>query len=471
MLPAERWQFPQCPHRQFDWRYQQYERMERQHWLAPALVDIRERVGFTPKAENHIKGRCIPPLKAVNTRMLMPMRAQSAKAIHNMDYFSRGKAEFMTDFEKVKDFNSLYAAYRRSRQGKRGKATVAKFETNLLENLDLLSQQLKAGTYRPQPCNQFYVHEPKKRLVKANAFRDKVVQHSLSGEVLEPILTRSFILDNYAVQVGKGTHYGLDRLRGFIRSYFFANKAVNDKNRRENGLPPLPTHLGNYADGWVLKADIRKYFYTITHEQLKALMRRHFDDEGVLWLIDLIIDSTGDPVGIPIGFLCSQWFALAYLNDFDHFVKEVLKIKYYGRYMDDFFLIHESKDYLKHCRREIERYIEGLGLGLNDKTNIFPLRHGIDFCGFHTYITDTGKVIRKVRKASKEKAKRKLRAQKKRLDKGEITIKDVKSSYQSWRNHAMHGNSYHLTKKTDRQFNKLFKGSEENAANFSKSTQ
>ena len=384
----------------------------------------------------------------------------------------------MTDFEKVHDFSNLYAAFRRSRLGKRNINAVAKFEVNLLENLDLLSRQLKDRTYTTQSINQFYVYEPKKRLVKSNAFRDKVVQHSLCGEVLEPKIIRSFILDNYAVQTGKGTHFGLDRLRGFMRSYFFTKKAAADKGRKENGKPPLPTHLGNYADGWVLKADISKYFYTIPHEPLKTLMRKYFDDEGVLWLIDLIIDSTGDAVGIPIGFLSSQWFALAYLNEFDHFVKEILGIKYYGRYMDDFFLIHEDKAYLKYCRYEIEKYIAGLGLSLNDKTNIFPLRHGIDFCGFHTYITDTGKVIRKVRKASKEKAKRKLRGQKKRLDKEEITLQDVKNSYQSWRNHAMHGNSYHLTKKTDRQFQRLFidvpkarnKGSEENGANTSKPT-
>jgi len=376
----------------------------------------------------------------------------------------------MTGFEKVHNFNNLYAAYRRSRLGKREKLTVAKFEVNLLENIDLLSVQLKTGTYSPQTCNEFYVYEPKKRLVKSNSFRDKVVQHSLCGEVLEPTLIKSFILDNYAVQTGKGTHFALDRLTGFMRSYFFSKKAANDKHRKEAGLEPLPTHLGNYADGWVLKADISKYFYTIPHEPLKALMRKYFDDEGVLWLIDTIIASTGDPIGIPIGFLSSQWFALAYLNEFDHFIKEVLQIKYYGRYMDDFFLIHEDKEYLKHCRREIEKQIAGLGLSLNNKTNIFPLRHGIDFCGFRTFLTDTGKVVRKVRKDSKERAKRKLRGQKKRLDAGEITIKDVENSYRSWRDHASHGNSHHLLQKTDRQYNKLFKEGANNGTNTSKPT-
>jgi hypothetical protein len=365
----------------------------------------------------------------------------------------------MTQYEQVHDFNNLYTAYRKSRLGKRKKNTVARFEATLLEQLALLSEQLKTREYKMSPYHSFWVHEPKTRLVKTNAFRDKVVQHSLCDFVLEPVLQRSFIKDNYAVQVNKGTHYGLNRLRDFMRSYFFARKGRADAERRAAGLEPLPTEAGGYADGWVLKCDVKKYFYSIPHDQLKQLIRRSISDDGILWLVDMIIDSTDDP-GIPIGNQTSQWFAIAYLDGFDHFVKEQLRVEYYGRYMDDFFLIHENKEHLRHCRDEIHKYMANLGLSLNSKTNIFPLKNGIDFCGFHTYITETGKIIRKVRKASKERAKRKLRGQKKRLDAGYITLKNAEESYQAWRNHATHGNSYHLTRKTDAQFHKLFKESE-----------
>ena len=91
----------------------------------------------------------------------------------------------------------------------------------------------------------------------------------------------------------------------------------------------------NGAGGWVLKCDVRKYFYRINHDVLKTQLRRLIKDRDVLWLLDMIIDSTEGP-GIPIGNHTSQWFAILYLSDMDHMIKERLGIKYYGRYMDDF---------------------------------------------------------------------------------------------------------------------------------------
>lgn len=116
----------------------------------------------------------------------------------------------MTDYEKIYNFENLYRAYRKARQGKRWKGAAAKFEVNLLEALNLLRYQLQTKKYTLSPYNTFEVYEPKRRVVMSNAYKDKVVQHSLCDNVLEPILTRSFITDNYASQVGKGTHYGLD---------------------------------------------------------------------------------------------------------------------------------------------------------------------------------------------------------------------------------------------------------------------
>lgn len=125
----------------------------------------------------------------------------------------------MTDFEKIYSFESLYNAYRKARQGKRWKGAAAKFEVNLLEALNLLSAQIRTKSYTMSPYNTFEVYEPKRRVVMSNSYKDKVVQHSLCDNVLEPILTRSFIRDNYASQVGKGTHYGLDRLQEFIAKH------------------------------------------------------------------------------------------------------------------------------------------------------------------------------------------------------------------------------------------------------------
>jgi len=272
-------------------------------------------------------------------------------------------------------------------------------------------------------CRRYVEHWPE---MKAD--------NSLCDNVLEPYLSKTFIYDNYASQKGKGTHFGLDRLKYFMSRYY-----------RQNG-----------ADGWVLKCDIRKYFYSINHDVLKEQLRRLIKDRDVLWLLDMIIDSTKGP-GIPIGNHTSQWFAVLYLSGMDHMIKERLGIKMYGRYMDDFYLIHPDKDYLRYCLEEIKKYLVPLGLELNQKTAIFPLTQGIDFLGFRTYLTDTGKVVRKVRRESKNRIRRKLKKYRHLLDEGRIDFETILQSYSSWTGHAEHGNSYHLIRKTDDLFFNLFK--------------
>lgn len=215
-----------------------------------------------------------------------------------------------------------------------------------------------------------------------------------------------------------------------------------------------------YRQRQKLQAKALTYFYSIRHDVLKTLIREKITDPDVLWLIDLIIDSTEGNVGIPIGNQTSQLFALLYLDGLDHFVKEKLGIKYYGRYMDDFFLIHHDKAYLQECRKQIEAFVQARGLSLNAKTNIFPLKHGVDFLGFHTYLTESGAVIRKVRRRSKNNMKRKLKKLAALHAAGRIDAKTVEQSYQSWRGHAEKGNSYHLIRRTDQYYNSLMKSKE-----------
>lgn len=338
-----------------------------------------------------------------------------------------------SDFAKLADLNNLYTAYMEARKGKRWKYAVVKYEINALENLTFLHYMLTSKKYRLSPYNCFMVYEPKERLIMYNSFRDKIVQHSLCDNVLEPRLQKTFIFDNYASQKGKGTHFGLDRLKMFMRKY-----------HRQFG-----------ADGWVLKCDIRKYFYSIDHGVLKSQLRRTIHDPDVLWLLDMIIDST-EGKGIPIGNHTSQWFAVLYLSEMDHFIKERLGIKFYGRYMDDFYLIHNDKDHLRYCLEEIRRYVEDLGLELNQKTAIFPLKQGIDFLGFRTFMTDTGKVVQKIRRDSKNRIRRKLKKFRGLLDEGRVDFETILASYASWTGHAEHGNSHHLIRQTDELFYCLF---------------
>ena len=294
------------------------------------------------------------------------------------------------NFDTVYEFETLYNAYRASRRGKRWKNTVAKVEMNALEAIAVLQEELSTGTYRPGGYREFYVFEPKKRLIQTNSFKDKIVQHAFCDAILYDVLTRPFILDNYGSQIGKGTHFGLNRLRDFMREYY-----------RRHGS----------ADGWVLKADVHHYFASIRHDILKQDVRELLDDERSLALTDLIIDSTPGNVGIPIGNQSSQVFALLYLNKLDHLMKEGFRFRYYGRYMDDFY-------------------------------------------------TDTGKVVRKLRRASRERMKRKLRKYKVMYESGAITKEKITESYQSWRSHASHGDCHALIQKYDQLYNEIFERSE-----------
>lgn len=326
-------------------------------------------------------------------------------------------------------FENLYDAYKKARSGKRDKAACAEFELRTLDNIAKLREELVNKTYKMQKYNTFLVHEPKERVVMASSFRDRIVQHSLCDNVFQKRISPHFIYDNYASQKGKGTHFGLRRLHKFMYQYY----------------------CNHGSEGWILKGDISKYFYSIDHDILKRQIQKLIQDKDILNLCNLIIDST-EGKGLPIGNQTSQAFALLYLNDLDHLIKDKMGIKYYGRYMDDFYIIMPEKEKLKKILEIVKQEVEKLGLSLNPKTQIFPLKNGIDFLGFHSYLTESGKIVKKIRRNSKNNAKRRLRKLLLMRKSGEISKEKVLQSYNCWMNHAKHGNTYHLRKHIEEEF-------------------
>lgn len=357
-------------------------------------------------------------------------------------------------FEEMCDFEVLYKAYREARKGKRSKQSEAQYEANVMQLTERLSYILQTRLYRPSKFEVFYVREPKLRLVQAPAFVDKVVQHALVDNILYEAITHGFILDNYASQKGKGTHFGLSRLKGAMLSYYRRRKGRDEETRRKQGLPPRPREEWDYADGWVLKCDVRKFFASIDHDLVKAKLREKVVDDRVYDLMCTYIDSSD---GLPLGYQTSQLLALLFLDDFDHFVKERLRVRYYGRYMDDFFLIHEDKDFLRCCLKEITAYLADLKLELNEKTAIFPLRNGIDFLGFHTYLTDSGKVVMKLRKSSIQRMNARLKKWSKAYPKGEVSKEEIVTSFKAWNAHAAHGNTYTLRMRYKKRVENIIK--------------
>jgi len=362
----------------------------------------------------------------------------------------------------VSEFSSLYRAYRKTMLGKAEKPAAIRYNKNYIGNLFELSDKLKDRTFRMGPYNLFKVREPKPRDVASISTEGKVALHSLCDNFLEPLLCKGFIVDNYANQKRKGLHFGLKRLEQFMRSYFFSLKARKENQCRDLNIKMPLTKDFNYNEGWIIKGDITKYFYSINHGILLSMLYKKLvthenkkDAAMAFWLSTHIIQSTPGN-GIPIGNQTSQLFALLYLDGFDHYIKQDLKIRYYGRYMDDFYIIVETKEKAREVLKNITEYLKTLKLTLNKKTNIFPLSHGIDFLGFHTYITSTGKIIKKVRRKSKINMKRRLKLFAKLLEKGKITLEKIEECYKCWRAHVKHGNTYLLRQTLDSIFIKLF---------------
>lgn len=335
-------------------------------------------------------------------------------------------------FEEICTFEVLYRAYLAARKGKRKKLSAAQYEANALMLTERLAHILNTDLYVPGKFEIFYVYEPKRRLVQAPAFVDKVVQHAIVDNALYEAITRSFIPANCASQVDKGMHYGLDLLKEFMSDYWRKNRTT---------------------EGWVLKCDVRHFFASIDHDLLKEKLRKVVVDDRMFRLMCAYIDASAD--GLPLGYQTSQLLALLFLDGFDHFVKERLRIKYYVRYMDDFLLIHPDKKYLQYCQKEIETYLGELRLELNEKTNIFPLRHGVDFLGFHTYITESGQIVRKLRRSSLKAMSGKIRKWKKDYPAGKVTQKQILDSWTSWDAHAAHGNTYTLRQKIAAQASEI----------------
>lgn len=333
----------------------------------------------------------------------------------------------MTDYEKICDFQNLYKAHTVARRGKRTTREVIEFEMNLGKNLTALSDALKDGTYKMQDYYNFDIYDPKYRMIHALHYRDRVVQHCLCDEVLAPILDKKLIYDNSACRIGKGTHFAIGRVSKFLHDFY---------NR-------------NGSNGYFLKCDIRKFFDNIDHCVLKKKLLKVIKDEKVLSLLYQIIDSfeVTPGKGLPLGNQTSQWFAIFYLDGFDRLIKEKLRIKYYSRYMDDCVLIHQDKEYLRFCLEQMKECARQLNLDFNEKTKVFPIKNGVDYLGWHIYLIESGKVIRKVKQQTKYKYKRKLKCFQRAFADDNVELEEINQVLASYRAHFAYGHTYKLQKK------------------------
>ena len=261
-------------------------------------------------------------------------------------------------FEQAFSRKNLYEAYLDASRCKHKKRACFNFERRLARNLDLLHEALHSGTYRPQPYYTFTVYEPKARQIYAPSFCDLVVQHAIY-RVVYPIFNRGFIDQSFACRIGKGTHKAAD----------YAQQALRESPR------------GSYS----IKLDVRKFFYRINRDVLRTKIERKIKDRRMVNVM-MQFAEYGQPVGIPIGNLLSQTYALIYLNPLDHFIKRELKAARYCRYVDDFILFGISHKACLDALDKIKRFLVGLGLELS-KYTIAPVKRGINFVGYRTWAT------------------------------------------------------------------------------------
>lgn len=340
-------------------------------------------------------------------------------------------------FSILTDFDNLYNAHKSCRKGKRWKDSVAIYDIRGLECTLYVQELLESGRYAISPYNCFTISERgKRRDIKSIKYKDRVVQKCLMDNILTPIVTPSFIDTNCASLKKKGTDYALQKLRQHLQ-----------REVRKSG-----------TQSYILICDMKGYFDSIPHALLNDYYAGKFEDEWLLALIRHIHASIPGGVGVPLGNQLSQLDALLALSPLDHIIKEQFHIEGYGRYMDDFYLIYHDKGYLKECHDFISNWVEARGMRLNTKkTKIVTIRQGIDFLGFHFYVTDTGKVVQKLAKKSIVHHKQKLKKMAKLMERGECTLKACYEAHNGWKAHAQRGDTYYLVRKMDALFNELFK--------------
>lgn len=344
-------------------------------------------------------------------------------------------------FDEMCSFDTLWAAFLRTRKNKRSKEGTAAFEYRAVEELLILSKSLSRGNHTPDPLDAFLIYEPKKRLIQAPSFRDKVVQRAENDFVIYPELSPSLTRNTYAAQRGKGTHQGVEHLAENMRTYFLRRKGADEAARKADGLPYRPMEEWDYADGAVIKGDVRHFFHSIDHERLKRALAERFPDKRMQRLMWAYIDQVE---GLALGHQSSHIFAVYFTHSIMHFINEKLGLALSGMYNDDWYVICPDMETAREALRLTRERFSGLGLELNDKTNIFPLQNGIDFCGFHTYLTRTGQVVSKLRYSSIKRMKRRIRLWEKQYAAGEVSREKIMESFTAWEAHAKHGDTKQL---------------------------
>ncbi len=313
----------------------------------------------------------------------------------------------------------------------RNKKRLMQFERHKMENIISIQKDIDNIDYKIKHYNIFLIFEPKSRVIMSMNIHDKMINHFFTRNVLMPKLEKYLDLRNVATRKNMGTDYGIKLIKKYINC------------------------LKKYEGFYVLKLDIKKYFYSISHEKLKKMLKKDLMEKEYT-IICSIIDSTNESYinktidklskgkllphyayghGLPIGNLTSQFLSIYFLHELDHYIVHTLKLKYYVRYMDDFIIMHKDKDYLKVCLEKIIYKLKNdFDLEINKKkTHITHIKEGFIFLGYKFFLKNK-KTICIVRNETYQKIKHKVKKNKKDFENGKICLEQYFSSLSNYYN-------------------------------------
>ena len=287
------------------------------------------------------------------------------------------------EFDKKLSYDSLMKAHKLSRKGKGYRKEIILFNLKREDYIMWLYEKLKNGTYKHSGYTTFYVTEPKLRKIEKSIYIDRIVHRWVVDNFLEPYFIPTFVNTSYACLKKKGMH-----------------KACLDVQSTMRHLEKT------WNEYYILKMDVRKYFQNINKDILYKILARKIQDTKLLWLLKEIIYSNEGKTGLAIGNYTSQMFANIYLNEVDQYVKNSLHCKYYFRYLDDSIAMFKTKEEAKLALKKIKEFLkDNLELELNEKTQIFKNKQGINFCGYEINPYRL-KIRDKRQKKTKEKSER-----------------------------------------------------------------
>lgn len=326
------------------------------------------------------------------------------------------------------------------------KPSVGYFVHNEVEEIGKLSESLHDGTHKIKKARFFKVMEPKPRDIMSIHFCDRIYLRSLNDTAIYPQISESLISDNFACQKGKGTDPARKRLREFLYSFYRKHK----------------------LNGYRLQVDIRGYYPNMDRNYSYSVMRKRLDSESYQMVLKVLKNHPGD-IGYHPGDQTIQNVGIAALDDLDHFIKEQLRIKYYIRYMDDFILLHEDRQYLEECREKIREILTRQKMVLNmEKTEIKPIKDTFIFLGFSYRLTESGKVVILVDPKKIKHEKLKLRRMASHvinetpIPKKKVTVrltkKDVDRHFRDFKSCIRFGDSVRTIEKLNRYYKNLWKG-------------